>query len=120
MKRKFAFLIFLALFPLLTSLAQLKPFDYMDVFGLQYATDPQIHPDGEWLVYRRMGFDILKDQAEGELWMLRADGSDHQKLTSREASESSPRWSPSGDRLAFVSSTDDISVDLVQRVLMYP
>ena len=107
MKRKFAFLIFLALFMPLTALAQPKPFDYMDVFGLQYATDPQIHPDGEWLVYRRMGFDILKDQAAGDLWMLRADGSDHQKLTSREASESSPRWSPSGDRLAFVSSTDE-------------
>ena len=107
MKWKFALLMFLALFPSFPAASQPKPFEYMDVFGLQYATDPQIHPEGEWIVYRRMGFDILKDQATGNLWMLRADGSSHQKLTSREASESSPRWSPTGDRLAFVSSTEE-------------
>jgi len=78
MKWKFALLMFLALFPSLPAAAQSKPFDYMDVFGLQYATDPQIHPEGEWIVYRRMGFDVLKDQATGNLWMLRADGSYHQ------------------------------------------
>lgn len=107
MKRIFVFLIMLACFPLMPSRAQVKPFEYMDVFALQYASDPQIHPGGEWIVYRRMGFDILKDRAVGNLWMLRADGSDHQKLTSRELSESSPRWSPAGDRLAFVSSTEE-------------
>lgn len=36
-----------------------------------------------------------------------ADGGNHQKLSTYEGSESSPRWSPTGDRLAFVSSTDE-------------
>lgn len=87
--------------------AQDKAFQPMDVFDLQYASDPRIHPEGDWIVYRRMRFDILKDRAVGNLWMIRADGKDHQKLTSREVAESSPRWSPSGDRLAFVSRTDE-------------
>lgn len=107
MKRKLAILIGLACLLSLSGTAQVKPLEYLDVFALQYASDPQISPDGEWIVYRRMGFDILSDRAEGNLWMLRADGSQHQKLSSRETSESSPRWSPSGDRLAFVSSTDE-------------
>ncbi len=84
-----------------------KNFSYLDVFDLEYVSDPQISPDGEWIVYRRMGFDIMKDRKKGYLWMIRSNGNDHQKLTSREVSESSARWSPSGDRIVFTSSTDE-------------
>lgn len=82
-------------------------FSYQDIFDLEYVSDPQIAPNGEWVVYRRMGFDIMEDKAVGNLWMIKSDGSQHQKLTSREVSESSPQWSPKGDRLAFVSGTDE-------------
>ncbi len=82
-------------------------FSYEDIFDLEYVSDPQIAPRGDWIVYRRMGFDIMEDKAVGNLWMIKSDGSQHQKLTSREVSESSPEWSPQGDRLAFVSGTDE-------------
>lgn len=87
--------------------AQKKHFSYLDLFDLQYASNPQIAPNGDWIVYRRMRIDIMKDNAAGNLWMIKTNGSQHQKLTSRENGESSPRWSPSGDRLAFVSGTDE-------------
>ncbi|MBT8315574.1 MAG: S9 family peptidase [Maribacter sp.] len=88
-------------------ITQKKNFSYLDVYDLQYASDPQISPNGEWIVYRRMKMDVMKDRSIGNLWMIRTDGSQHQKLTSRENSESSPRWSPSGDRLAFMGNTDE-------------
>ncbi|WP_299530287.1 S9 family peptidase [Ulvibacterium sp.] len=104
--RKFYFLaVFLALFQSLK--AQKQNFSYTDIFDLQYVSDPQISPNGEWVVYRRMDFDIMEDKVLGNLWMVRNDGSAHQKLTTREVGESNPRWSPQGDRLAFVSSTEE-------------
>jgi dipeptidyl aminopeptidase/acylaminoacyl peptidase len=84
-----------------------KNFQPLDVFGLEYTADPQISPDGKMIIYRRTGFDIMQDKSKGNLWLISTDRKKHYKLTSREVSESTPRWSPSGDRLAFVSSTDE-------------
>jgi dipeptidyl aminopeptidase/acylaminoacyl peptidase len=83
-----------------------KNFEALDVFQLEYANDPQISPDGNTVVYRRTGFDIMKDASKGDLWLLSNDGRTHEKLTSRQSNESQGRWSPSGDRIAFVSKGD--------------
>ncbi|MCH9661856.1 MAG: S9 family peptidase [Bacteroidetes bacterium] len=83
-----------------------KNFEALDVFDLEYASDPQISPNGEFVVYRRTGFDIMKDRSKGGLWLVHVNNPNaHHKLTSRDANESQARWSPSGDRIAFVSST---------------
>ena len=80
-----------------------EKFELEDIFALQYANDIQISPDGKQIVYRKMGYDIMSDKNVGNLWILNTDGSGHQKLTLKDANETSPRWSPSGDRIAFVS-----------------
>ena len=106
MNRLFSLFLVLVLF--LAELDAQKPnFSYLDVFELEFVREPQIAPDGSWIVYRRMGFDIMKDKVDGNLWMIKPDGSQHQKLTSREVSESASSWSPDSSRLAFVSSTDE-------------
>lgn len=103
--KKLSSLIFL--FVAVTSFAQEKlPFQELDVFQLEWVADPQISPDGKQVVYRRMSMDIMKDSKTGNLWIINADGSDHQKLTSYDGSESSGRWSPDGKRIAYTRSTD--------------
>ncbi len=100
----------LSLFLLSTTsvlLSQKKPLQALDVFQLEYASDPQISPDGRMVVYKRNGFDIMKDKAKGSLWILNTDGSDHHKLTASETNESAPRWSPDGSRIAFSRSTGE-------------
>ncbi len=52
-----------------------------DIFDMEFATDPQISPDGEWVVYVRQFADIMTDRRYSNLWILRADGSDHRPLT---------------------------------------
>jgi len=86
--------------------AQDKVFSGMDVFELEWAADPQISPDGSQIVYRRRGMDKMTDRRTSSLWIINVDGTQHMKLTQREANESSARWSPDGNRIAFGSSAE--------------
>ena len=79
-------------------------FSELDVFQLEYASDPQIAPDGSAVVYRRNSMSVMKDQPRGNLWIVDASGKNHRKLNAGDGGESSARWSPSGDRIAFVAS----------------
>ena len=79
-------------------------FEPMDVFDLEWATDPQVSPDGSTIVYIRKSNDIMKDRERSNLWQVSADGSDHRPLYSGLNSVRSPRWSPDGKKLAFISN----------------
>lgn len=79
----------------------------MDVFELEWVDNPQISPDGEWIVYQRRSMDIMKDRRQSRLWLIDKNGNNHIKLTSREVNESGAKWSPDGSRIAFVSSTEN-------------
>ncbi len=80
-----------------------------DIFDMEFATDPQISPDGEWVVYVRQFADIMTDRRYSNLWILRADGSDHRPLTSGHFGDHTPRWSPDGERLAYISDRSGTS-----------
>ena len=78
----------------------------IDVFQLEYADDVRISPDGNQIVYVRTSFDIMTDRARRNLWIVNADGTDNRPLRSEPKSFSSPRWSPDGTRLAYVSAAE--------------
>jgi len=77
-----------------------------DVFDLEFAGDPQISPDGRRVVYVRTSFDVRTDMPRANLWIVDADGGNHRPLRSGHASQSSPRWSPDGARIAYVSGAE--------------
>ena len=81
-------------------------FTGQDVFQLERAMDPQISPDGSQVVYMRSSFDIMTDRGRSALWIIGADGSGHRPLASGPNNYSSPRWSPDGSMLAYVSTED--------------
>ncbi|MFO0964947.1 MAG: S9 family peptidase [Gemmataceae bacterium] len=80
-----------------------KPLSLMDVFSIEYASDPQITANGKWVVYVRNFMDVMKDRRRSNLWIVNADGTARQPLTTGAYSDSSPRLAPDGKRLVFVS-----------------
>ncbi len=79
-------------------------FQPLHMFDLEVATDPQISPDGTRVVFVRNFNDIMKDRKRSNLWIISWDGSDLRPLTTGNQNDSSPRWSPDGQRLLYVST----------------
>ena len=51
----------------------LPRFDGMDVFDLEWVSDPQVAPDGNTVVYIRRSNDIMSDRTRSQLWQIDAD-----------------------------------------------
>ncbi len=77
----------------------------IDVFEIEFATDPQIAPSGDQIVYVRNRFDIMTDSRRTELWII-DDRGIQLPLVTGTANYSSPRWSPDSSRLAYISNED--------------
>ena len=78
----------------------------VDIFQMEVAADPQISPDGTQIAYVRRAMDIMSDRPVSNIWLINTDGSGHRPLLSGADSYSSPRWSPNGDRIAYISNVD--------------
>lgn len=79
-------------------------FEGKDIFSLQCVTDPQIRPDGHVVAYVRMSYDIMTDRPRHSIWLVDTDTGAQTPLATGPGSSSSPRWSPDGKRLAYISS----------------
>lgn len=86
--------------------APARVFEGRDIFNLQWVEDPQVHPGGRAIAYVRMSYDIMSDRPRSALWLMDLETGMQTPLASGPGSHVSPRWSPDGKRLAYVSSAE--------------
>jgi len=74
-----------------------------DLALLQLASDAQIAPDASAVAYVVTTMDREADRYRSAIWLARTDGSPPRRFTSGTHRDTMPRWSPSGEELAFLS-----------------
>jgi dipeptidyl aminopeptidase/acylaminoacyl peptidase len=91
-----------------TAVEAKRPVTVDDFARIADVSDPQIDPAGEWIAYTVKTSDVEKDKSETHLWMVSWDGKRSVQLTNRKGeSESSARFSPNGEMIAFISGRGD-------------
>jgi len=80
------------------------PFSVRDMLAMDRVTDPQVAPDGKFVVFAVRRTDLDANSGRTHLWIVSTDGTGLRQLTSSPESDSNPRWSPDGRTVWFVSS----------------
>lgn len=78
-----------------------------DYFVLGAVNDPQISPDGQWIAYTVKTNDLEEDKSYTRIWMVPAQGGEAVAMSAGDEISSSPRWSPDGKYLAYLSERDE-------------
>ncbi|HET8732928.1 MAG TPA: S9 family peptidase [Anaeromyxobacteraceae bacterium] len=81
-----------------------RPFDVRDLVTLARVSDPRPSPDGRSVVYVLRTTDLEANRGRTDLWITGIDGKGARQLTTSPENESSPRWSPDGKAVYFLSA----------------
>src|SRR5579863_984240 len=76
-----------------------------DYFGFHFLNDAHISPDGKQVAYVMTVVDQQRNRRNSSVWVVATDGhSAPRRLTADNFNSTSPRWSPDGFVLAFLSN----------------
>jgi dipeptidyl aminopeptidase/acylaminoacyl peptidase len=81
-----------------------KPLTFDDFIKIKRLSDVRPSPDGASLAFVVTEMDKEDNRGNSDVWLLPSKGGDPRRLTNSPASDTAPRWSPDGSKIAFISS----------------
>jgi dipeptidyl aminopeptidase/acylaminoacyl peptidase len=108
----FAFCAVFCAFAVVRAQAPGAGFNVGEMLKIQRVADPQLSPDGKWIVYQITTPDVAANRSHTQIFLLPVAGGEPKQLTSDAASSAGPRWSPDGRRIAFTNGGQVWTMDL--------
>ncbi|MEP0774769.1 MAG: S9 family peptidase [Acidobacteriota bacterium] len=84
--------------------AETHPFSVHDMVAMDRISDPQVSPDGTLVAFTVRVTDLAANRGRTDIYLAAVDGGWTRRLTTHEASDSSPRWAPDGKSVYFLST----------------
>ncbi len=106
LNKKLTLLFILLIFHSFSFSQSSKKFNPIDVFDLEYVSDPQISPKGNKVLYQRNFKDVMTDKTLSNIWIVNFDGSNNRPITTGNNNDFSPRWSNSGKMFTYKSNIE--------------
>jgi dipeptidyl aminopeptidase/acylaminoacyl peptidase len=75
-----------------------------DMLAMDRLSDPQVSPDGRWVLFNVRVTDLAANKGRTDVWLIGADGQGLRRLTDHEASDVNARFAPDGRSVLFLSS----------------
>jgi dipeptidyl aminopeptidase/acylaminoacyl peptidase len=85
------------------------PFSIHDMLAMDRLTEPQVSPDGKWVVFTLRKTDLAANRGRTDLWLVGTDGAGLRQLTTHPSGDSSPQWSFDGRSIYFLSTRSGTS-----------
>ncbi|MBM3295651.1 MAG: S9 family peptidase, partial [Candidatus Aminicenantes bacterium] len=86
------------------SAVETHPFSVRDMLAMDRISEPAASPDGKWIVFTLRETDLEANRGRTDLWLTDLEGRSLRRLTSHPAADFSPRWSPDGTSIYFLST----------------
>jgi len=89
-----------------TAFAQAKhPFTFEDMMKLKRVGEPEISPDGKWVIFSVVDVNLEANTKTPHIWIVPTAGGQEREIVADQDADR-PRWAADGKRFAFISTKE--------------